>query len=130
MVITSQQLALAFLARCAGAFAVLAFAPELLDLRPRSIAKALVQRVAGFDLPRVDQQGPGAGETSALIIVNSKQLEIASMERRAFAVLRIATFEAGYPFEHQLGDRGVLATTMNTGGTPISARSQRLNSPS
>ena len=106
----AQQLALArFALRAAGAFAGGKLALELLDLRAGGVAESLVQRIAGFDLARVDQQRARAGKTAALVVIVSEQLEMAGMEGRTLALLRIAALEAGDPFEHQLGDRGVLA---------------------
>ena len=106
----AQQLALAGLAlHAAGAFARGELALELLDLRAGRVAEALVQRIAGFDLARVDQQRPRTGKARALVVIVAEQLEMPGMEGRAFAFLRIAALEAGDPFEHQLGDRRVLA---------------------
>ena len=76
---------------------------------PAASRKSLVERVAGFDLAGVDQQRARAGEAGALVVVVAEQLQMAGMKGRALAFLGVAALEAGDPFEHQLGDRGVLA---------------------
>ena len=105
----SNALSLGFALRAAGAFAGRELALELLDLGTGGVAEALVERIAGFDLAGVDQQRARAGKAAALVVIVAEQLEMAGMEGRALALLRIAALEAGDPLEHQLGDRGVLA---------------------
>ena len=111
MFITSRSSALSLASPCAraGALAGRELALELLDLRAGGVAEALVERVAGLDLAGVDQQRARAGKAAALIVIVAEQLEMAGMEGRALAFLGVAALEAGDPFEHQLGDRGVLA---------------------
>ena len=109
--ITSRSSALSLVSPCdaAGTFAGGELALELLDLGTGGVPEALVQRVAGFDLAGVDQQRARTGEAGALLVVVAEQLQMAGMKGRALAFLGVAALEAGDPFEHQLGDRGVLA---------------------
>ena len=106
----AQQRALArVLPQGAGTFAGGDLALELLDLRGGRLAEALVERVAGFELARVDQQRARAGQAATLFVVVAEQFEMAGVEGGAFAFGDVATLEAGDPVEHQLGDGGVLA---------------------
>ena len=82
---------------------------ELLDLGAGRVAEAFVERIAGFDLAGVDQQRARARQAAAMLVVVAEQLEMAGMEGGALARLGVAALEAGDPFEHQFGDRGVLA---------------------
>jgi hypothetical protein len=55
-----------------SAFAGRKLAFESLDLETGGVPESLVERIARFDLARVDQQRARAGKTRALVIVVSK----------------------------------------------------------
>src|SRR5207248_3071496 len=92
----AQQRALArFALDAAGALARGELTLELLDLRACSVAESLVQRIAAFDLARIDQQRARAGEASALIVLVAEQFETPDVEGRSVALRRIAALESG-----------------------------------
>ena len=64
------------------------FAAETLDLFGRHLVEAGIQRVAGFELFAVDQEGAGATERIAVPVEIAEERESAMLERdRAVFVL-------------------------------------------
>ncbi|WP_349627595.1 hypothetical protein [Rhodopseudomonas sp. BR0G17] len=105
----TQQFAFAdFALGAARPLTVCEFTLELLNLGTGGVAKPLVQRIPGLDLPGVDQKRSWPRQPHAVLVVVAEQFEVPGMERRALALLRIAAFKTGDPLEHQLGNSRVL----------------------
>ncbi len=82
-------------------------AAEALDLVGGHVAEVVVERLAGFELLAVDQQGARPGERVAVFVEVAEQGE-AAVDQRGRAVVVLA-LEAGDVVVDQLGGRGVVA---------------------
>ena len=99
-------------------------ASETRDLRRGDLAEVPRQRIAGLELPAVDQQGAGPGKPVAVCIEVAEQLETAVLEPRRsppHSHVRSRRCSRRRVFDVEV----LLHTTMKHGGTSIPAFSQR-----